>query len=669
MCGIAGICHLSGPGRISPEDLTGMLGVVRHRGPDSSGIYLDDRVGLAHNRLSIIDLSEGVQPIHNEDETLWIVYNGEVFNYLELREELLTRGHRFYTATDTEVILHLFEEKGPRCLDDLNGQFAFAIWNRRDKELFLARDRLGIRPLHYTIRDGRIIFASEVKSIFTLDNVPRQIDPIALDQIFTFWSTLSGRTIFRDIYELLPGHSLEAARGGFTIRKYWEIPFYPPEEYHPGSVDELCEGVLELLTDAIRLRLRADVPVGCYVSGGLDSSGVAALTRRNFSNHLRTFGIRFEEAAFDETEYQNEMIAFLETDHTSILARNDQIGTRFPEVLWHCEKPLLRTAPVPLFFLSEAVRDSGFKVVLTGEGADEVFGGYNIFRETKIRKFWARQPDSKMRPSLIGKLYPYIFKDERLKVMLQSFFGRELDKVDDPFFSHSLRWQNTGRTKMFFSPELQAAASAHDSYEELRSSLPQFYPRWDTLAKAQYLEMAIFLSNYLLSSQGDRVAMAHSVETRMPYLDYRIVEFMARVPSNFKIQGLDEKHLLKKAFQGLLPDRIRRRPKHPYRAPIRQSLLNGDCATSCTQEMLSDSFLKATGFFDGVKVKRLIDKMKSAQPEGETNDMALAGILTTQLIHHQFIAGFPFKPPEPVHVSLVADFRSEQPPMRRKTLR
>jgi asparagine synthase (glutamine-hydrolysing) len=654
MCGIAGICHINGPGPVSMNLVKGMIGSLTHRGPDESGIYLDNWVGLGHARLSIIDISGGSQPIHNEDESLWIIYNGEIFNYPELRQDLILKGHSFYTSTDTEVILHLYEEHGYSCLDFLNGQFSLAIWDCRKKELFLARDRVGILPLHYTIKNDYIVFASEIKSIFMAEEIDRRIDPIAMDQIFTFWTTLIGRTIFKDIHELPPGHYLKASRGTITVRKYWDIPFCPPEEQIKTPFEEICKSLKELIRDAIRIRLRADVPVGCYLSGGIDSSGVTALVKKDFNNHIRTFGISFEEAAFDESDYQNYMVSFLQTDHTGVQVKNEQIRTSFHKVLWHCEKPLLRTAPVPLFLLSRAVHQKDFKVVLTGEGADEVFGGYNIFREAKIRRFWARQPDSKFRPILIRKLYPYIFNNNpRGEHFIRTFFGSGLDKVDEPLFSHLLRWQNTSRLKTFFSQELKETVGDYNGYDDLKLYLPEFFGEWDYLSKAQYLEMAVFLSNYILSSQGDRMAMANAVEVRPPYLDHRIIEFMAQVPSKWKINVLNEKYILKEAFQGIVPERIISRPKNPYRAPIQESLLHGKALS--TEEKLC--FLNDTQLFDIPKVKNLLNKFKNGHNASEVENMAIAGILSTQIVYEQFIANFPFESIHPVSPHLIIDRR------------
>ena len=636
MCGIVGALNLKEPGHVSPDLIKKMISALHHRGPDESGIYLDDWIGLGHARLSIIDLSSGSQPIHNEDESLWIVYNGEVFNYPELREDLLKKGHHFYTSTDTEVILHLYEEDGASCLHSLNGQFALAIWDIRKKELFLARDRIGIRPINYIIWDNSLIFASEIKSIFMEKNYPREIDPVALDQIFAFWTTLPGKTVFKGVHELPPGHFLKASPEQVTVEKYWDIPFYPPEEQLNWTPDEICENIQELLGDAIRIRLRADVPVGCYLSGGLDSSIATTLVVKNFDNEVKTFGIRFEEEAFDEGEHQELMVSYLMANHRAITANNEKIGSSFPDVIWHCEKPVLRTAPVPLFLLSQLVHQNGMKVVITGEGADEVFGGYNIFRETKIRRFWSKRPESKLRASLIGKLYPYIFDNPKSKNMLKAFFAQGLDRVNDPFFSHLIRWNNTSKTKKFFSDDLRATIDPDCYREELERLLPKEYGTWDYLCKAQYLEMAIFLSNYLLSSQGDRVAMAHSLEIRLPYLDYRVIDFMGRVPSKLKIMGLDEKYILKKSFHEIMPEKIIKRPKHPYRAPIKQSLLN-EKLSGYVHDTLSDRSLTEAGLFDVPKVKLLLQKLQATETPGEVDSMALAGILSTQLIVEKFI--------------------------------
>ena len=510
MCGIAGILNLGQEQPITPDALRRMVSVQQHRGPDESGAYVDDNIGLAHARLSIIDLSEGTQPIHNENKSLWIIYNGEVFNYPELRQELVSRGHKFYTTSDTEVILHLYEEKGIDCLNELNGQFAFAIWNSNNKTLFLARDRVGILPLFYTIQNQRLYFASEIKAIFSNEEVPRALDLESLDQIFTFWTTLPGKTVFNNIKELPPAHYMLISPNGITTNKYWDMNFLNNKEIFNKKSDDLVNEISETLTDAVRIRLRADVPVGTYLSGGLDSSALTETVKKKFNNELRSFGIRFENKNYDEGSFQSEMVNYLGVNHSEIVISNDDIGTNLEDVLWHTEKPLLRTGPIPLYLLSKLVNQSGYKVVLTGEGADEIFGGYDIFKEAKIRNFWAKDPDSKLRPLLLARLYPYIFKDDRLNQTLIAFFKSGIENPNDPFFSHNIRWKNTGKIKNFFSEQVKDSNRNYDSFSELMKLLPVNYFDWDIVTKAQFLESMIFLSNYLLSSQGDRVAMAHS---------------------------------------------------------------------------------------------------------------------------------------------------------------
>lgn len=633
-----------------------MLSVLAHRGPDESGLYLDDRAALGHCRLSIIDLAGGAQPMHNERADLWITYNGEIFNYLELREELLQKGHVFYSACDTEVLLHMYEEYGPKCLSRLNGQFAFAVWDSRRNELFLARDRVGIRPLHYTMDRGIFYFASEIKSLFAVPSIRRRLDPVGLDQIFTFWTTLPGRTAFEGIHELPAGHWGLLKNGDLKIHPWWTIPFVPRGEYTRQSFDEAREEVDALLTDAIRIRLRADVPVGCYLSGGLDSSGITSRVVQRFNNQVQTFGIRFEESAFDEGLYQDRMVRELGVKHTELMVNNQSIGETFANVIWHTEKPLLRTAPVPLYLLSQVVRDHRFKVVLTGEGADEIFGGYNIFRETKIRQFWSRFPESRRRAELIERLYPYIFRTSKQRTPLTAFFGRNLSRTDHPFYSHLIRWNNTAGIKRFFSKALIEVMQARDPLEDLEAFIPPGFDRWPLLSRAQYLEILLFLSGYLLSSQGDRVAMGHSLEIRVPFLDHRIFEKMAACPPRWKIFGLREKYLLKAVFRDALPEEIVERSKHPYRAPIHQSLLSRRMAG--IRERLLSPPGDAPPLFDPVKITLLIRRIEESQNYTEVEGMALAAVASTQILQEQFITRFSPPPAPDLNIRVFIDKRS-----------
>ena len=656
MCGIAGVFQFEGEW-LSRSLLQRMMNALTHRGPDESGMYLDDHAGLAHRRLSIIDIAGGIQPIHNEDKTLWMVYNGEVYNYRELRTALSNRGHRFYTQTDTEAVLHLYEEKGADCLQELNGQFALAIWNSEKQEMFLARDPVGIRPLYYTVLPRGFLFGSEIKSIFMDDRIGRELDPEAMDQIFTFWTTLPGYSAFKNVHEVRPGHYLTVRKNQVREQAYWELPLYRETGGNGPSADTIRDRLRDLLQDAVRLRLRSDVPVGTYLSGGLDSSIITMLVKRYFQPDVQTFGIRFDHDEFDEGASQREMVSFLNVDHHEMLAKDADIAQAFPSVIKHCEKPLLRTSPVPLFLLSQKVHDSRFKVVLTGEGADEIFGGYNIFREAKVRAFWARQPDSECRPLLAGKLYPYIFQDTRQKRMLQSFLRQSLEQIQDPFYSHSMRWHHTQRLKAFFSERFRQSAGDYNSITACEEMLPPGFNQLDVLAKAQYLEIQLFMSNYLLAQQGDRVAMAHSVEIRLPFLDRRLIEFMARVPPKWKIRGMSEKYILRKTFLEDLPEAIGRREKHPYRAPVQQSLLH-PAASDMTKAALSERAVKRADLFDFRKVALLIRKLEETAHPSEIDAMALAGILSTQLLYDQFVRGNNLKLSNDAPPDLIIDRRS-----------
>jgi len=650
MCGIVGIYNLKNGVPIEVTTLKRMLAAIRHRGPDEFGIYTDDQVGLGNARLSIIDLSTGSQPITNEDETLWIVFNGEIFNYVELRPELEARGHQFRTASDTEVIVHLYEDLGPDCLQHFNGQFAIAIWDKRRRELFLARDRLGVRPLYYTVADGALIFGSEIKALLTTGRVRAEIDPASLNQVFTFWSTLTPHTVFRDIFEVPPGHYALVRDGQFTIHRYWGLSFPPAGEEDSRPEAEIAAELRELLVDATRIRLRADVPVGAYLSGGLDSSTITALIRNYTNNYLKTFSIAFSDREFDEREYQERMVDFLHTDHRRVECTHADVGRVFPDVIWHTETPILRTSPAPMFMLSQLVRENNIKVVLTGEGADEFLGGYNIFKEAKVRRFWARQPESKLRPMLLRRLYSYIPQlGAGSRAYLESFFKQGLADTADPVYSHRIRWRNTARLKQLFSGELREAVVAHDPMAEFAATLDGHFARWSGLAQAQYIEVSVFMSEYLLSSQGDRVLAANSVEGRFPFLDYRLVEFCSRIPPHLKIRGLNEKYILKKSASDLLPASVCQRPKRPYRAPIHRSFFPPEGAPPYVDELLSPPEVAAAGYFDPQAVARLVKKCRRDALVSESDDMALAGVLSTQLVHRLFVEDFTMPASDDLH--------------------
>jgi len=639
MCGICGTVQHSGVGA-DPRLLERMISAIRHRGPDDCGFYTIGQVGLGHARLSIIDIAGGHQPMPDEQRSCWITFNGEIFNYLELREELIKKGHQFGSHSDTEVILHLYQEEGERCVEHLNGQWAFAIWDAPQRKLFLSRDRLGVRPLYYTQTPDMFLFASEMKALLACPEIRRELDLRTLDQIFTFWAPLPPRTPFKNIYQLPPGHSMTVQNGQIRVWQYWHLEYEPDSEIGQGSEKELADKLLALLMEATRIRLRADVPVGAYLSGGLDSSFVTALAKKLVGRRLKTFSVSFNDPQLDETRFQREAATFLGTEHCDVRCSNQDIAKVFPEVIWHTEQPILRTAPAPLFILSKWVRHHDFKVVLTGEGADEIMGGYDIFKETKIRRFWQRRPQSRTRSLLLHRLYPYMESIQRQSSAYLANFFRIEEGAPGPFFSHLPRWQLTAKAKLFFSAAVKSDLRGYDATEELRELLPRCYYNYESFLQAQLLETNYLLPGYILSSQGDRVAMAHAVEGRFPFLDYRVVEFAAKLPVRMKMKVLQEKYLLKRCAEGLIPRSVQARPKQPYRAPDALCFLEPE-GREYVDELLSADCVRRYGIFDYGPVSKLFEKVRSGRPIGVRDNMSLVGVISTQLVMRQFVNSSP----------------------------
>ena len=619
-----------------------MIQMIEHRGPDDTGTYVDGPVGLGHTRLSIIDLADGRQPMEAEDGSLCIVFNGEIFNYIELREELVRKGHRFRTRSDTEVILHLFEEMGEECVTRLNGQWAFAIWNRRTQRLFLSRDRMGVRPLFYTYAGGALVFASEIKALFAYPGVRRALDLPALDQIFTFWHTIPPRTAFEGVFELPPGYNATVAGGTLSAQPYWELRYKETDGAAAPDDDQAQrEQLLHLLKDATRIRLRADVPVGAYLSGGLDSTVITALAKQLAPHRLKTFSVRFEDAEFDEGDFQKAAVGYLGTEHQDLRCSARQIGEVFPDVIWHTEKPVLRTAPAPLYLLSKLVRNHGYKVVLTGEGADELLGGYDIFKELKIRRFCAAHPESPSRPLLLRRLYPYLKElGSQPAGFLNAFFQAGPNEVGEPFFSHLPRWRVTGMLKSFFTEDVQAEITGGQACAELEQQMPAGYSGWEGFRRAEYLEARYLMPGYILSSQGDRVAMAHSVEARFPFLDHRVVEFAAALPPAAKMKGLQEKYLLKQSVQGLVPPAVSERHKQPYRAPEARSFFPKGQPLDYVADLLTSEQLRQDGIFEPAAVQSLMKKACEGRIIGIRDNMAVVGIISTALLMRRFLTNF-----------------------------
>ncbi len=641
MCGIAGTRVRSGA-KAPRSLLLEMAGELRHRGPDGTGLYLDGSFGMVNTRLAIVDLAGGDQPLSDESGRFWVVQNGEIYNYVELRAELSALGHRFSTTSDTEVIANAFAHWGVDCLHHFNGDFAIAVWDRRDQELFLARDRFGVRPLFLSSAGGDLSFASEAKALLRHPAARRELDPLALVEALTTWSVLPDRSAFVGIRELAPAHYLRHGVDGIIEeRRWWDIHFDGGERANGVDEDALVEELQELLRDATRLRRRADVPVAAYVSGGLDSSAIAALALQTSSEELLCFGVGFDDEHFDESRYQDSVAGSLGIPLTRINVNGRDIADLLPRAIELTEKPTLRTALTPLLALSKAVRDAGLKVVLTGEGADELFAGYDVFREDKVRRFWAREPDSKLRPLLFARLNAFLARDlARSGSFLASFYGRGLTDVDDPLYSHRIRFLNTGRCTNLLTSDVRAAAAEQGNpFDRVVAALPPDHLARTPLARAQYLEIMTFLNAYLLHSQGDRMLMGNSIEGRFPFLDYRVAEFAAHLPDALRLRGLEEKHLLRRAAAPLLPAEVANRTKRPYRAPIAAAFA-GPAAPDYVADLLSTESVRAAGLFAPAMVDRVRAKAEANVTTGlsETDEMALVGIVSTMLLHEIFIA-------------------------------
>jgi asparagine synthase (glutamine-hydrolysing) len=630
MCGIAGIARRR-PTGVALETLARMAGAIRHRGPDGYGFYTSDRVGFGHVRLSIVDVAGGAQPMTNEDGRVTIVYNGEVYNHADLRRELAALGHVFRSRCDTEVLIHGYEEWGAGLLSRLNGQFAFAIHDANSDTVFLARDRFGVRPLFYARSHGDLYFASEIKALLATREVPAAIDPAAIDEVFSFWAVRPPRTGFADIFSLEPGTFARWRAGDLSIGRYYEIDYAEADAEPRDAVERLDE----IMRSGVGMRLRADVPVGAYLSGGLDSSITSVLAANASPHTLRTFSIAFDDPRYDESTHQRAVADAIGSMHAVASARLNSVAESFPAVIRHTETPLLRTAAAPMYQLARLVRESGIKVVLTGEGADELFLGYDLFKEVSVRRFCLRRPESAWRPRLFDRLYPYQAQQTRSGEFWRKFF-LESGSTADPLFSHLPRFSFGAWFRDLYASEFRNAVNGVDTVGELRAALPERFFGWSPLNQAAYLEMTTLLSPYLLSSQGDRMAMAHGVEGRYPFLDHRLFEFSAALPTSSRLLGLKEKEVLRRWATRILPPPLAGRTKQPYRAPDAPSFF-GPNAPRWVDDALSPAAIARAGVFAPRAVEGLMKRCREGRVTRVRENQAVVGILSVQLWYEQFI--------------------------------
>jgi asparagine synthase (glutamine-hydrolysing) len=642
MCGIA--AFFSSSKRGSAETLKRATKSIHHRGPDSQAVWLspNHRVGLGHARLSIIDLATGDQPIANEDQRIHIVVNGEFYDFERQRRELEQRGHQFRTRSDSEIALHLYEEVGAHCVQQLRGEFAFVLWDEDNQTLFAARDRFGIKPLYYAVHDGTLYLASEVKALFAA-GVPARWDHEYFYQLAT-GPAMSDRTLFAGVHQLPPGHYLTVTSGGIRILRYWELSYPPAAELAANRRDErtYVEEFAAVFEEAVRLRMRADVPVGCYLSGGLDSCAVLGFAARHSSSPIQAFTLTFDQAAYDEGDIAREMAARAGADFHPIPIKQSDIADSFADAIWHSETLFQNGHGASKYLLSRAVRDAGFKVVYTGEGSDEIFGGYVHFRSDMLQHNAEGQD-----PAEVQRLLQQLEAANAVSRGLLMPTGEtgSMEGVERllGFVPGCLKvFAAQGQQRItLFDADYKTRFAGRDSARIFLDALdvPAVLNGRDPLNKSLFVWAKSFLPNYILNLLGDRMEMAHSIEGRVPFLDHHVVECVCRAPVSMKIRGMTEKYLLREAAKPVLTDTVYRRQKHPFLSPPVTTV-----PTERFHQMMQDTLrgpsLASLPFYDQKKVVALLDRLpKMTEPERVGWDPVFMSILSACVIQERFHMG------------------------------
>jgi asparagine synthase (glutamine-hydrolysing) len=617
MCGICGVVHRERM-PVDRAALEQMRDAMAYRGPDGVGLYVDRGVGLGHRRLAVIDLATGDQPMTNEAGTLHLIFNGEIYNYLELRDECIAAGQTFRTRSDTEVILRLYERLGDACVSHLNGMFAFAIWDTRTRELFVARDRVGVKPLYYTVRGETLLFASEMKALLRHPLVSVDIAPTAIDEFLTYGYVQTPGTICQGVLRLPEGHLLRWRDGQITLKRYWDLDFTPDES---TSETEHRERVLALLRDSIRLRLRSDVPVGVFLSGGVDSSAVATLLAQG-TGRIKTFSIGFDFGS-DYTELREAawLARRLGSDHHQLTLDSATFRAFVPKFAYYMDEPVSEAPAIPLFFVSQLAAGS-VKVVLSGEGADETFAGYPTYVRLPYLERLHALP-SWMRSPRLARLAPPNQRDRADKYLYLA--GQPLERR---YLSPHL-FDPRDRAALY-SPEFRRRLGGFDAIERI-DSIYAHTKGWDLLSRMLYLDTKTWLPNDILI-KSDRMSMANSIELRVPFLDYRLIEYAARIPSRLKVHGRRTKSLLKDALGSVLPAEILSRGKKGFPTPV-AAMLRGELG-GYARELLFDGVALSRRYFNTAAVEALFREHTAGTADHHS---ALWRLIVLEQWHREYV--------------------------------
>ncbi|MGB2912482.1 MAG: asparagine synthase (glutamine-hydrolyzing) [Pyrinomonadaceae bacterium] len=629
MCGINGIVYSTRSGRqVDEKRLIAMRDILHHRGPDDGGIYVDGNIGLGHRRLSIVDVAHGAQPMFNSDRSCSIVYNGEVYNHADHREDLIARGYKFQNRSDTETILHLYEAHGRDCVEYLRGMFAFAIWDKRKQELFIARDRFGVKPLYYVHdSNGNLFFASEIKALLEAGAVKPEINFNALPDQLANHGTSGDETLYANVKRLMPGHTMVWKDGKIDIREFWDLSFEPKHEAR--SDDEYIDEWRELFRQSVELRLMADVPLGMFLSGGIDSSAIAAMMSTLVAEPIKTFSVAFNERDANELEYARLVAKKFGTDHHEITITPEQFFEALPNLVWQEDEPIGFLASVPLYFVSKLAQQH-VKVVLTGEGADETMAGYGRYAKALKLLSYGEKYESVtpgfLRDAVRGGVATLPASMSRK--LGRTFLSRESD-IENLFFDNF----------SVFSKSMQKELFARETRERIENTDPYFLQNRlidrcdaeDVLDKLLYADTKTYLHELLMKQ--DQMSMAALIESRVPFLDHKLVEFTARMPREMKLRGGTTKWILREAMKGILPTEILDRPKMGFPVPI-GGWFRGEFK-HIVDEYILGSRAMDRGIFDAGFVKKLVAEHNA----GANHDERLWSLVNFEIWQRRFIDG------------------------------